>query len=232
MAAKVIKVTVINDIVCPFCYIGHVEIQTAIERCSDLPVHFDVQYRPYQTTNNIAEDHPVDKRTYYRNKLGDAKLEASVNAIKTWADRIGLDISLTDGLLSSTTRAHRLSIKAFMIGGQQLQLPVLTRLFKAYCTTHEDIGDLNVLGEIAEETGVMPKEEAIEFLKSDALKEEVNKMTGDARTVGVKGVPITIIEGKWTVHGAQPADTYVQIFRKLASSAPDSASTPESSATP
>jgi len=189
-------------------------------------VQFDVQYRPYQLCNNLTEDCPVDKRTYYCNKLGEARLEATAKSVKDWADRIGLDITLRDGLISPTTRAHRLSLKAFMIGGQSLQLPVLTRIFKAFCTEHKDIGELDVLGEIAEETGVMPKEEAIDFLKSDALKEEVNKMTEDAKMVGLKGVPVTIIEGKWTINGSQPADTYVQIFRKLAAAVPDSLATP------
>jgi predicted DsbA family dithiol-disulfide isomerase len=40
-----------------------------------------------------------------------------------------------------------------------LQLPVLTAIFKAFCTDRKDIGDLDVLGDIAQETGVMPKEE-------------------------------------------------------------------------
>jgi len=222
MAPKVIRVTVINDFICVFCYIGHLEIQNAIQRCSDLNVRFDVQYRPYQLASCLVEDQPIERRPYYLKKYGQAKLEALIKSIQEWSDRLELGMSITgEGVMSSTVRAHRLSLKAFLIGGQSLQLPVMTKILKAFCADQKDVGEIEVLAEIAEEAGMMPKEEAIEFLKSDDLKDDVLKMTADAKIVGVKGVPVTIIEGKWTVHGAQPADTYVQIFRRLASAAPD-----------
>jgi predicted DsbA family dithiol-disulfide isomerase len=116
-----------------------------------------------------------------------------------------------DGVLSSTVRAHRLSMKAYRLGGQILQIPLLAAIFKAYTTDSKDIGSLDVLGDAAESAGVMSKEKAIEFLKGDELKEEVLKMAESAKANGVKGVPLVIIDGRWALSGGQKAEIFVQV---------------------
>jgi predicted DsbA family dithiol-disulfide isomerase len=121
--------------------------------------------------------------------------------------------------MASTVRAHRLSVKAYRVGGQRLQLPFLSAVLKASACDGKDIGSIDVLSSIAEEVGVMSKQEAIEFLKGDELKEEVMNMAESARGNGVKGVPVTVIDGKWALGGAQKAEVFVQIFRKLAAAA-------------
>jgi predicted DsbA family dithiol-disulfide isomerase len=40
------------------------------------------------------------------------------------------------------------------------QFPLLTSIFKAFCTDQKDIADVQVLSEIAENQGVMSKAEA------------------------------------------------------------------------
>jgi predicted DsbA family dithiol-disulfide isomerase len=61
--------------------------------------------------------------------------------------------------MSQSTRAHRLARKAYQIGGQKLQLPVLCNIFKANLQDSKDIGDVNVLAEIAAKVGMMSKPE-------------------------------------------------------------------------
>jgi len=225
MASRSIKITVINDLVCPFCYIGHKELLSAVAQCAGLPVTFEIEYRPFRITT-VPEGSSVDKKTYYLNKLGLEKYESVGKVIQEWGDRLGLNLNLQDGVISSTIRAHRLTMKAYRLGGQLYQLPLLSAIFKAYTSEAKDIGSLDVLSDIAESAGVMSKQEAIEFLKGDELKEEVLKTAENAKLNGIKGVPITIIEGKWMLSGGQKAEVFVQIFEKLASTAPGSAPSP------
>jgi len=220
---RVIKVIVINDLVCPYCYIGHKELLIVVSECSDLPVSIEIEYRPFHLTA-IPEDAPVNKKEYFLNKFGPEKLAAMRKALLTWAEQIGLSFNLDDGVIASTIRAHRLSIKAYRLGGQDLQLPFLSAVFKAYTSDAEDLGSMDVLGEAAESAGVMKKQEAIEFLKGEELKDEVVKMAEAAKGKGVKGVPVTIIDGKWVLSGGQKAEVFVQIFKKLASATPDASS--------
>ena len=64
-----------------------------------------------------------------------------------------------NGVMSQSTRGHRLSMKAYKLGGQKLQLPVLCALYKVHLGEGKDIEDPEILGEIAESTGVMSKQE-------------------------------------------------------------------------
>ena len=61
--------------------------------------------------------------------------------------------------MSQSTRAHRLCQKAYRIGGQELQLPVLCAVFKAYLEDGQDIADNHVLADIAQTAGMMSKNE-------------------------------------------------------------------------
>jgi len=61
--------------------------------------------------------------------------------------------------MSQSTRAHRLAQKAYQIGGQKLLLPVLCNIFKANLQDSKDIGDNNVLADIAVKVGMMNREE-------------------------------------------------------------------------
>ena len=57
--------------------------------------------------------------------------------------------------------------------------------------------------------------QALRFLESDELEKEVNDMCIVARSKGITGVPITIIDSKWAVTGGQSADVYIQVNRYL-----------------
>ena len=61
--------------------------------------------------------------------------------------------------MSQTIRAHRLSRKAFELGGQEMQEKFLDRLSLAYCGDDTNIGEFEVHGKLAEEVGVMPREQ-------------------------------------------------------------------------
>lgn len=52
---------------------------------------------------------------------------------------------------------------------------------------------------------------ALEFLKSDQLKTEVQRMVSCAQRNEVKGVPFTIIEGRWAISGGQSSDVFFEV---------------------
>jgi len=164
----------------------------------------------------IPDESPKpDKSTFLSNKLGKDKFELYEKVIAKWSEEKGIPISFR-GVMSQSTRGHRLSRKAYQLGGEKLQTPVLCALFKAHLEEGQDIADLEILSDIAAKTGMMTKEEALAFLKSDELEKEVNEMCDAARSRGITGVPMTVIDGKWAISGGQSSDVFVQIFQKLA----------------
>jgi len=224
--SRTIKLTVINDIVCSFCYMGHRELHDAIAESKQLqlPIEFEVEYIPYRLISSacLCESSKVDKEQFYRKKVGEEKWEGMKQAIQKWTTEKGIKMSF-GGVISQTTSAHRLSRKAYKMGGQNLQLPLITALFKAFSEDEKDIGDLNVLAELAEDVGMMTNEKAMQFLKSDELKDEVYQLAEKVRSKGITGIPVTVIDGKWLLSGSQSSEMYVQVFKKLATAGVSSA---------
>jgi predicted DsbA family dithiol-disulfide isomerase len=214
---KHIKLTIISDFTCPWCYIGYKEINAAIQKCSteDLPVTFDVEYRPFLINPSLTDDAFVSREEFLKRKLGEEKAVAVTKMMADRAKELGFTMNMAQHV-RSTRRAHRLMLRAWTQGGQDLQQPLFSQISKAYYEQATDIGDIDVLASIAADCKIMSKQEAVTFMKSDELLAEVEKTVASSRANGVSGVPFTVIDGKWAISGGQSSDVYYQIFSKLA----------------
>ena len=54
-------------------------------------------------------------------------------------------------------------------------------------------------------------EQAVDFLKSNELETEVNQLCDKARAMGITGVPVIIIDGKWAIKGGHSSEVFVQV---------------------
>jgi predicted DsbA family dithiol-disulfide isomerase len=213
MSKRLVKLIVISDFSCPWCFIGHRDLQTAIAQSANLPVIFDVEYRPFLLHPNLP-DEPGTKDEFVKKKIGRERWESCKRMAVERGEAVGINFSFA-GPASKTLNAHRLVSKAYEIAGSAVQSTLLTLLFRAYCEDDLDINDYQVLADAAEEAGMMSKVKALSFLESDECLEKVNKQVAEARERGVTGVPFTIIDGKWAVSGSQSVPTFVKIFNKL-----------------
>jgi len=218
MPAKLVKLTIVSDVACPWCYIGQKEVIGAIDDVTtSFPnISFEVEYRPYRLNPSVHDDEPQDKLAWLIKKFGVEKTNMIQDRIAARAKQCGLDIKVTAGKLCSTFRAHKLLFKAWKVGGQKTQQAMLSGIFKAYFTDVADISDKGVLADIAEKAGVLGRKEALKYLESEEDCQTVVEMMDQARANGVSGVPLMIIDGKWAISGGQSKDVYLQIFKKLA----------------
>ncbi|PCH42504.1 thioredoxin-like protein [Wolfiporia cocos MD-104 SS10] len=212
---RTVSLVVIGDIICPWCYIGEKEMERALEAVKDLPITIKVEHRPYQLQPSLPEDQALVKREWYLNRFGKEKFASIEQMVTTRGSQLGLNINY-NGTITQSTRAHRLSLKALKLGGQHMQETYLNNIHRAYFEEGKNIGDVQLLAELAQQSGIMSKDEAVKFLESDECREEVINMMAEARKKGVTGVPFTIVDGRWAVIGGQTADVYIQIFKKLA----------------
>jgi predicted DsbA family dithiol-disulfide isomerase len=67
-------------------------------------------------------------------------------------------ISNLAGKTRQTTNAHRLSLKAWLCGGEAAQTKMVSALFAAYFEKETDIGCYDFLSKAAESTGLMTAE--------------------------------------------------------------------------
>ena len=108
--------------------------------------------------------------------------------------------------------AHQLLDFALSIG---LQHPLMLALFKAHFTDQRDVSDVTVLLDVARSVG-MVHEDAAEALASGTLAGTVREKQRFWTARGISAVPSVIFAQRYLVTGAQGAENYAQILRRVA----------------
>jgi predicted DsbA family dithiol-disulfide isomerase len=127
------------------------------------------------------------------------------------AKEVGLDYQMDTLILTNTFDAHRLTMFAKTHG---LMKEMTERILQAYFTESKHIGDHETLTELAVEIGL--DREAVErMLASEEMADAVRADEQAAQQIGVSGVPFYLINKKYALTGAQPADVFVQALQKV-----------------
>ncbi|MBT2132043.1 DsbA family oxidoreductase [Aliiroseovarius lamellibrachiae] len=205
-----IRLDIFSDPICPWCYIGKARLQRALEARPNHP--FLIQWHPFQLNPDMPAD-GMDRRAYLEAKFGgkEGAIQAYLPVVQE-AEDSGLEINLEAITRTpNTLNAHRLIQWA---GLEEKQNAMVDRLFKAYFVEGKDLGDLEVLADLAAEAG-MERDVVARLLASDADGEEISARDADARAKGVNSVPTFVISNQHVVPGAQPADLWVGVIDEI-----------------
>ena len=206
-----LTVEIWSDVVCPWCYIGKRRFETAAAQLRD-EVDLQVVYRPYQLdpTASPGTSQPVIEA--YAKKFGGAERAAEIiGHVTAVAAGEGLTFHMDKALRANTLLAHRL---LFLAEGTGQQYELKERLLKAYFVDGLDIGDPVVLADCAGEVG-MERGAVRAFLESSDGVAEVQAMLQVAAEAEITAVPTFVFDGRWSVPGAQDAETFVNVIRRL-----------------
>lgn len=209
-----VKLDIMSDPICPWCYIGKANLDRALEQRPDHP--FLITWHPFQ----LNPDMPacgMNRREYLETKFGgkDAAVKAYAPVVES-AEKAGLKINLEAiEKTPNTLDAHRLIHWA---GIEGRQIPVVDALFKAYFVEGRDIGDADVLADIADSRG-MDASVVLRLLATEEDRREMVDRDAAARGMGVTSVPTFIVAGKHAVPGAQPTELWLQVLDDLAQGA-------------
>ena len=206
-----IRIDVVSDVVCPWCFIGKKRLEQAIALAPDVPV--EVHYHPYFLNDWIPAD-GISREQYLTTKFG------SPDRYKEIAQRVST-AAAQDGLIyaidkvnrqPNTTDSHRLIHWASAIG----KAPQMKqRLMELYFSEGADLSDRNVLVKAAAEIGLDPKETA-DKLNSDTDLALVSQQADQAKSAGIQGVPFFIFDNAYAISGAQAAEQLADVIRKVA----------------
>lgn len=206
-----IPLHIFSDPICPWCYIGKARLGRALEARPDHP--FAVEWHPFMLNPEMPAG-GMDRRAYLEAKFGGR--EGAVQAylpVAQEAAASGLTLNL-DAIARTpnTLNAQRLIHWA---GLEHRQTPVVSALFRAFFVDGRDIGDVDVLTEIAASQG-MEADLVARLLASDADASDIRARDADARAKGVRAVPTFVVAGRHVVPGAQPVELWLQVIDELA----------------
>ncbi len=205
-----IKLDIISDPICPWCYIGKTHLDKAIAAQPDHP--FQIEWHPFQLNPDMPAG-GMDRRVYLEGKFGGK--EGAVRAyapVLEHAEAAGLNIDFEAiKHTPNTLDAHRLIHWA---GIEGRQTAAVSALFDAYFVQGRDIGDHEVLADIADSIG-MDAAVVLKLLKSDADVEDIRTRDAHSRKMGVNSVPTFIVASQHAVPGAQPPELWAKVISEL-----------------
>jgi predicted DsbA family dithiol-disulfide isomerase len=211
-ATATMNINVTYDFICPWCWIGGKKLEQALQEAGQGQTR-QISFVPYQLNPAMPAD-GMDRKAYRSAKFGSWARSQAMDAQVTQAGRAaGVTFDYAQvGRTPNTLAAHRLVWFQQRSGGDTAAL--VDAVFKAYFGDGRDIGDLQILADIAEGSG-LDRAATLKFLESGEGVDEIVRAEADARADGVVSVP-TVDIGQQRVTGAQPVDVFAQAIHRAA----------------
>jgi predicted DsbA family dithiol-disulfide isomerase len=207
---KPLKIDIVSDVVCPWCYIGKRRIENALALVPDVPV--EVHWRPFFLNAWVPRE-GISRDEYLTTKFGSPEAYKGIaGRVVAAAEEEGL--SYRPDLVKrqpNTIDCHRLIHWA---EAQGKAAEMKQRLMELYFRDGGDLTDIDVLVQAAADIGL----DAAETRRRLATDEDIALISGQAQEAsdkGISGVPTFVFAQKYAVSGAQPAEQLARAIRQV-----------------
>ncbi|MCI0426564.1 MAG: DsbA family oxidoreductase [Nitrospiraceae bacterium] len=204
------QIEIYSDVVCPWCYIGKRRLEQAIETAG-YAQQAHIEWRPFQLNPTMPKE-GMGRRVYLDAKFGGTEAQRAIEERVAKAGEADGIVFAFDRIerTPNTLDAHRAN---WFVQQKGKQDDLAEALFYAYFTEGRDIGNGQVLVEVASEAG-LDGNEVRQFLASGQGVEEVRAEEAAGHRMGIWGVPYFVLNGRYTISGAQPTDMFVSALQK------------------
>lgn len=214
----VMRVEIWSDVVCPWCYVGKRRFEQALAG-STAQGDVEIHWRSFE----LDPSAPRERTGSYVERLAEKygtdvpAAQAMIEGMTANAAAEGLDFRFDLARAGNTFDAHRLLHLAAEHG---LQDALKERLLRATFTEGAPIGEVETLVGLGAEVG-LDADEARAVLTGDRFAEQVRADEAQAVAYGISGVPFFVVDGRYGVSGAQPAEALREVLdRAYAESRP------------
>lgn len=197
-----LKVTVYSDYICPFCYVGHHRLQR-LQDSYDLKINWCFLEIHPETS---AQGEPVDSLEYPSEQWQQmlTNLERVAREENIPLSKIDFITNSKDALLLSEAVKHC---------GAKLFYDLHEKLFNAYFVNGKNIGDRNILREIATSCGLDEKLIASSWTDEKLQQQLINNFHS-ARKHNIQSVP-SFVFGDRTLTGVVAESTFREAAEQL-----------------
>ncbi|GAB2983875.1 DsbA family oxidoreductase [Nocardioides montaniterrae] len=213
------RIDIWSDVVCPWCFIGKRRIEKALDGListgSITEDDVEVVWHSFQLDPG-APTEPVETVAQALGRKyggGEAAGREMIDRVEAVAAEEGMIWRHHSSQRVGTVDAHRLLHLALATGGPTLQGAFKERLLTAYFIEAANVADHAVLRDLALETG-LDAGRVQEVLAGTEYTDEVYADQQQAAAYGATGVPFYVIDGRYGVSGAQPADAFAQVLQR------------------
>lgn len=205
------KVEIWSDVICPFCYIGKRNFETALRQFENKN-SLEIVWKSFLLDPTIPEVATESYTDYLIKRKGMAasQVEGMLANVTAMASEVGLDYHLDKSILVSSSKAHQLIqfAKSKNLGDAAEEL-----FFRAFFTEGKNIADTPTLVELGKSIG-LDKNELKSIFTEEKYTTAMEYDILEAQNIGVSGVPFFVFNRKYAISGAQAAEAFLDTLNK------------------
>ena len=210
MEKDIIKIDVVSDIACPWCYVGKRRLEAALKQWKGAPV--EVSWHPYQLDPSMRAE-GMNRDMYLTSKFGNIEnVREMTDRLTEVGKTVGIDFDFGDNWLAvNTLQMHQLLNVAREEGfGTEMK----ERFLAAYFEESQHLNKLEALYTIAKDFG-WNKEKVDTIINNKEIAEAVKAEISLYQQRGVSGVPFFVINDQYGISGAQPIEVFLEAFQSV-----------------
>lgn len=204
------RIEVFQDTVCPWCRIGKRHLERALSEWGG-PQSIDVSYRAFYLDPAIPPEGRDFRRHMHAKGGGRVPLEAFFERPRAMGEAVNLTFNFEDiERAPNTTLSHQL----LKFVDPELEGDLLEALYAAYFEHGRDIGDVEVLLDLAEQHG-LERQRTRNRLEAGEGRQAIEADLQRAAELGVTGVPFYVFDDRYGLSGAQPPQAFQKVLAQL-----------------
>ena len=209
-----------SDIMCPWCLVGWGNLRQALDRLEG-EITADIRWHAFELNPDMPPE--GEERTAHIARKYGRTLDQSKDVqeqMRSAAQSAGVSLDYEgeepapDAMMWNTFEAHKLLTWAGEMHGYQRQTALKLALFEAHFNHRRPIGEVEMLLDIAVETG-FDRAEAEAALVSEDIAHKTRAEERAAWDLNISGVPAMVVADKFLIPGAQPPEAYVDVLRRV-----------------
>lgn len=199
------RITVVFDTVCPWCFIGKRRLERALRSRPELTPDFS--WQPFLLNPELPPE-GTDRSLYLERKFGGrARVDRMYETLTT--------AGLHEGIVFNFDRIRRTpnslnSHRLIQMAPHRVQRPLVDHLFVSYFTHGYDIGEPAVLAKLAADCG-MDHDQVLATLSNEGGVNSVYSANARSHRIGINGVPCFVFNDTFSMAGAQEVEVLVRM---------------------
>jgi predicted DsbA family dithiol-disulfide isomerase len=213
MHSSQLEISIVSDVVCPWCYIGKRRLEAALQLFADKhPTQLTptLRWLPFQLNPDMPAS-GMSRADYLQRKFGSPDGGGIYERVSSEGRKEGLAFDFKSiSRQPNTLQPHALIEAAFSLG---IQAHMKEALMKAYFCAGADLTAETTLLATAQSAG-MPFDTARNVLQDKTTHGAIANQEAEMRRIGISGVPFFIFNRKIGASGAQSAAALLQAMEQ------------------
>lgn len=223
-------IDIYSDVMCPWCIIGYGQLQKGLALLEG-EIEAEIRWRPFELNPDMPRageeqaahiarkyNRTAEQTQAVRSQMKSVAEDAGVSL--EYQGETGPDGEAPPAMMWNTFDTHKVLTWALDGAGPARQTQLKLALFAAHFNHRRNIGQRDVLLDVAEENGFV-RADAAAVLDDPAMANRVRMEQAQAHDLNITGVPAMIVEGKMLIPGAQAPDVYANALRRVAAKFPE-----------